>query len=41
LAEDYHHNYFNLNKNVPYCSIVIDPKIKKLINSKNPLLKHN
>ena len=40
-AEDYHHNYFNLNKNVPYCSIVIDPKIKKLISSKNPLLKHN
>ena len=40
-AEDYHHNYFNLNKNVPYCSVVIDPKIKKLINSKNPLLKHN
>ena len=28
LAEDYH-NYFNLNKNLPYCTIVIDPKIKK------------
>jgi methionine-S-sulfoxide reductase/methionine-R-sulfoxide reductase len=30
-AEDYHHNYFNLNKNRnPYCSVVISPKLKKL-----------
>ena len=39
LAEDYHHNYYNLNKNVPYCSVVIGPKIKKLLNSKNLFLK--
>ena len=39
LAEDYHHNYYNLNKNVPYCSVVIGPKIKKLLNSKNSFLK--
>ena len=39
LAEDYHHNYYNLNKKVPYCSIVIGPKIKKLLNSKNSFLK--
>ena len=41
LAKAYHHNYSNLNKNVPYCSVVIDQKIKKLMNSKNPLLKYN
>lgn len=29
-AEDYHQNYFELNKNKnPYCSIVIEPKLKK------------
>ena len=39
LAEDYHHNYYDLNKNVPYCSVVIGPKIKKLLNSKNSFLK--
>ena len=31
-AEDYHRNYFNLNKNRnSYCSIVIAPKLHKLI----------
>jgi methionine-S-sulfoxide reductase len=31
-AEDYHQNYFNLNKNRnPYCSVVIAPKLRKLI----------
>lgn len=31
-AEDYHQNYFEINKNVnPYCSIVINPKITKLL----------
>jgi len=39
LAEDYHHNYYDLNRNVPYCSVVIGPKIKKLLNSKNSFLK--
>jgi len=40
IADDYHHNYFNLNKNVPYCSAVIEPKIKKLMQSGNPFLKN-
>jgi len=30
-AEDYHQNYYRLNKNSnPYCSVVIAPKLKKL-----------
>lgn len=30
-AEDYHQNYYNLNKNTnPYCYFVIKPKIEKL-----------
>lgn len=29
-AEDYHQNYYNLNGNQPYCSVVIAPKIEKL-----------
>lgn len=39
-AEDYHQNYYaqNLNSN-PYCSIVIDPKIEKLVNNFNQELK--
>jgi peptide-methionine (S)-S-oxide reductase len=30
LAEDYHQNYYELNKNQPYCAAVISPKLKKL-----------
>lgn len=31
-AEDYHQNYYNLNqKRNPYCSVVITPKLKKLL----------
>ncbi len=29
-AEDEHHNYYNEHRSQPYCSFVIDPKIKKL-----------
>jgi len=29
-AEDYHQNYFNLNKNLnPYCTYVVQPKVEK------------
>ena len=31
--------YFEQNKNVPYCSMIIAPKVKKLIESKNSFLK--
>ena len=30
-AEDYHQNYYQLNKDInPYCTLVISPKLKKL-----------
>ena len=29
VAEDYHHNYFALNKNQPYCQFIIAPKMEK------------
>ena len=30
-AEDYHQNYYNLNKNQSYCQFIITPKLRKLI----------
>ncbi len=30
IAEDYHKNYYERNKNMPYCRFVIAPKLEKL-----------
>lgn len=31
-AENYHKEYFERNQNAPYCSIVINPKLEKLMS---------
>jgi len=38
-AETEHHNYYNEHPFQPYCSFVIDPKIKKLKNHFSNILK--
>jgi peptide-methionine (S)-S-oxide reductase len=39
-AESYHQNYYEQNKNAPYCEIVIAPKIEKLQKRFSALLKN-
>ena len=39
-AEDYHQNYYNLNSNAPYCSIVIRPKLEKFKKAFKDKLKN-
>ena len=38
-AEDYHKNYYNMNKRAPYCSVIIAPKISKFMSSYKESLK--
>ena len=38
-AEDYHKNYYAKNKNMPYCELVINPKLKKVLEKFAGLLK--
>ena len=40
-AEDYHQNYYNLNKTQPYCEIVINPKMSKFRENYKNLIKTN
>jgi len=30
-AENYHQNYYDKNKSAPYCQVIVDPKIQKLM----------
>ena len=39
-AEQYHQNYFNLNRNAPYCSYVIQPKLEKFKKAFKGVLKN-
>lgn len=39
-AEDYHKNYYENNKEAPYCEIVIAPKLEKLEKKFAKLLTH-
>ena len=32
IAENYHQDYYRINKNAPYCQLVIKPKLDKLNN---------
>ena len=38
-AEDYHKNYYNMNKNASYCSFVITPKVRKFMERYKEMLK--
>lgn len=40
-AEDYHKDYYERNKEAPYCEIVINPKLEKVVKSFSELLKNN
>ena len=39
VAEEYHQNYYQNNSDAPYCSVVIDPKLKKLVKEYSDDLK--
>lgn len=38
-AENYHKEFYDKNRDYPYCKIIIDPKIKKLISKYSSNLK--
>jgi len=38
-AENYHREYYRNNSSAPYCQVVIDPKLEKLHNRFDALLK--
>ncbi len=39
-AENYHQDYYDKNRDYPYCRIIIDPKIKKLITKYSSSVKN-
>jgi len=38
-AEEYHDDYYDSNRAQPYCALVIDPKVKKLLKTHSKELK--
>lgn len=40
-AEDYHFDFYDRNQNYPYCRVVIDPKIKKLMQEFAPVINQS
>ncbi len=38
-AESYHQEYYEYNKNAPYCQVIIDPKIQKLYKEFQNIVK--
>ena len=38
-AEDYHKDYYDNNRSQGYCTFVIDPKVKKLLNEYSNVVK--
>ena len=39
VAENYHKDYFEKHPEAPYCSVVIDPKVKKLLDQYGEIVK--
>ena len=40
-AEKYHEDYYNQNKNQPYCKIIIEPKLNKFLKTYKNILKND
>ena len=38
-AENYHHDYYEVHKNAPYCQLIINPKLEKVQKDFASLLK--
>lgn len=41
VADEYHQNYYNNNRNQPYCKAVINPKLEKFLKDHKEKLKKN
>ncbi len=41
VAENYHQDYYERNKEAPYCEVVINPKLEKVVKNFGNLLKDN